>query len=222
MERGHFLLRFAQGHGRIECLGHGLVPDMSWCLVIVGGSRTTRKLTRLPESAFRAPQCLPTPAYWTKVGISENGQRAGKSCPNLRRARLPNRRAAIRAGYNPYWRPAMMEFSFPCVSVSSSGDEYFQVCFEEPDDSDEAYLLIQRQFEDDDGGCFYVECPNELLGGHFKIRRAELGRAVLRLEFWSRPAETIQIRFVASDAKYKELKRMLSIMIPADVFHVVV
>jgi hypothetical protein len=45
---------------------------------------------------------------------------------------------------------------------------------------------------------------------------------VLRLEFWSRPAETIQIRFVASDAKYKELKRMLSIMIPADVFHVVV
>ena len=116
----------------------------------------------------------------------------------------------------------MTEFSFPCVSVSSSGDEYFQVCFQEADDSDEAYLLIQRQFEDDDGGYFYVECPHEPLGGHFRIRRAELGRDVLRLEFRSRTTETIRIRFVASDAKYKELKRILSIMIPADVFHVAV
>ena len=116
----------------------------------------------------------------------------------------------------------MTELSFPCVSVSSSGDEYFQVCFQEADDSDEAYLLIQRQFEDDDGGYFYVECPHEPLGGHFKIRWAELGRDVLRLEFRGRPAETIEIRFVASDARFKELKRILSIMIPADVFHVAV
>jgi len=116
----------------------------------------------------------------------------------------------------------MTELSFPCVSVSSSGDEYFQVCFQEADDSDEAYLLLQRQVEDDDGGYFYVECPHEPLGGHFKIRWAELGRDVLRLEFRGRPAETIQIRFVASDARFKELKRILSIMIPADVFHVAV
>ena len=61
----------------------------------------------------------------------------------------------------------MTELSFPSVSVSSSGDEYFQVCFQEADDSDEAYLLIQRQFEDDDGGYLYVECPHEPLGGHF-------------------------------------------------------
>src|SRR5664279_3840427 len=102
----------------------------------------------------------------------------------------------------------MTEFSFPCVSVSSSGDEYFQVCFQEEDDSDEAYLLIQRQFEDDDAGYFYVECPHEPLCGHFKIRRAELGRDVLRLEFRRRPAEIIQIRFVASDGRFKELKRI--------------
>jgi len=102
--------------------------------------------------------------------------------------------------------------SFPSVSVSSSDDEYFQVCFQEADDSDEAYLLIQRQFEDDDGGYLFFECPHEPLGGHFKMR----------LEFRSRPAETIQIRFVASDAQYKELKRILSIMIPANVFHAAV
>ena len=90
----------------------------------------------------------------------------------------------------------MTEFSFPCVDLSSSGDEYFQVCFLEADDSDEAYLLIQRQFEDDDGGYFYIECPHERLGGHFKIRRAELGRDVLRLEFRGHPAEMIQILFL--------------------------
>jgi hypothetical protein len=32
----------------------------------------------------------------------------------------------------------------------------------------------------------------------------------------------IQIRFVASDDRFKELKRILGMMIPADVFHVAV
>src|SRR5947208_1708998 len=29
MERGHFLLCFAQGHRRVECLGDGLVPNLT-------------------------------------------------------------------------------------------------------------------------------------------------------------------------------------------------
>lgn len=115
----------------------------------------------------------------------------------------------------------MTELTFPCVSVSSSGGEYFQVRFGDDADSDEAYLLIQRQFEDDDGGYFYVESSQECLCGHFKIRQAELSRDVLRLEIMCRPVETVQIRFRADDAHYEQLKRILSIMIPADVFNVV-
>ena len=115
----------------------------------------------------------------------------------------------------------MTEFSFPCVSVSSSGGEYSQVYFGDDEDSDEAYLLIQRQFEDYDGGYFYFESPQECLCGHFKIRWAELSRDVLRLEILCRPVETVQIRFHADDAHYKQLKRILSIMIQADVFNVV-
>ena len=114
----------------------------------------------------------------------------------------------------------MTEFSFPYVSVSSSGGEYFQVCFEQYQDSEEAYLLIQRQFEDDDGGYFYIESSQESLCGHFKIRHAELGREVLRLEIIRLPAETVQIRFVADDAHYEELKQTLSTMIPDDVFSI--
>jgi hypothetical protein len=105
--------------------------------------------------------------------------------------------------------------------VSSSGGEYFQVCFGDEEDSHEAYLLIQRQFEDYDGGCLYVESSQKSLCGHFKIRQAELSREVLRLEILCRLVETVQIRFRADDAHYKRLKQILSIMIPADVFNVV-
>ena len=131
------------------------------------------------------------------------------------------RSATIGAGVQSVLAVCMTEFTFPWVSVSNSGGEYFQVCFGDDEDSEEAYLLIQRQFEDCDGGYFYVESSQECLCGHFKIRRAELSRDVLRLEIMSRPVETVQIRFRADDAHYEQLKQILSIMIPADVFNVV-
>ena len=57
----------------------------------------------------------------------------------------------------------------PCqkhVSVKESGGEYFQVSFDNEDPRgddldlsppDQPYLLVQRQFEDDDGGVCYIE-----------------------------------------------------------------
>jgi hypothetical protein len=125
------------------------------------------------------------------------------------------------AGVQSVLAVCMTEFTFPCVSVSSSGGEYFQVCFGDDGDSDEAYLLIQRQFEDYDGGYCYVESSLECLCGHFKIRSAELSRDVFRLEMMCRPVETVQIRFRADDAHYEQLKQILSIMIPAGVFNIV-
>ena len=61
----------------------------------------------------------------------------------------------------------MTEFSFPYVSAEGSGD-YFQVSFKSNADSEAAYFLIQRQFESDDGGLFYVESHDKRLCGHFK------------------------------------------------------
>jgi hypothetical protein len=108
----------------------------------------------------------------------------------------------------------MTEFSFPCASVASSADEYFQVSFAESDDSDRAYFLIQRQFESYDGGIFYVECHESKLCGHFKIKRAELRRDTLRLQVACEPEETVLIRFEAGSVRYTELKRVLKIMMP--------
>src|SRR6267143_2602394 len=109
----------------------------------------------------------------------------------------------------------MKEFSLPNVSVSSSGDEYFQVHFSDKQDSDDAYFLIQRQFESHDGGRVYVESHEQMLCGHYKIRNAELGRDVSRLEIICQPLETVQIRFQAGSTRHNELKAVLKTMIPS-------
>src|ERR1700680_1924850 len=112
------------------------------------------------------------------------------------------------------------EFSFPKGSVASSGGEYFQVSFTDSNDSDDAYFLLQRQFESYDRGFFHIESHERTLCGHVKIRRAELGRSLLRLELASNPAEVVQIRFQADGARYNQLRRVLKIMIPSSVLKI--
>ena len=120
----------------------------------------------------------------------------------------------------------MTEFSLPFVSVASSGGEYFEVSFaeieegEESEECDHAYFLIQRQFEDYDGGLFYIESHEEKLCGHFKITRAELGRDTFRLQVACEPAEVVQIKFQAASVRYNKLKRILKIMMPARILSI--
>ncbi len=111
----------------------------------------------------------------------------------------------------------MTEFSFPCVSMASSGREYFQILFTSGEDTDDPYFLIQRQFESYDGGLFYIESHEQTLCGHFKIRAAHLERNMLRLELASEPTKIIQIRFKAGATRSNQLRRVLRIMIPAGV-----
>lgn len=108
----------------------------------------------------------------------------------------------------------MTEFSFPYVSAEGSGD-YFQVSFKSNADSEAAYFLIQRQFESDDGGLFYVESHDKRLFGHFKVGWAALGRDVFRLEVACEPPDTVQIRFHADVTRYNRLRRILKIMMSA-------
>lgn len=120
----------------------------------------------------------------------------------------------------------MTEFSFPYVSIASSGGDYFQVSFagiEEGDESEEcdhAYFLIQRQFEDYDGGLFYIESHEPKLCGHFKIIGAERARDTFRLHVACKATETVQIRFQAASVRYNQLKRILKIMMPARILSI--
>jgi hypothetical protein len=101
------------------------------------------------------------------------------------------------------------------ASVSEAGD-YLQVLFEETEDSDKRYVLIQSQFEfpqdydvkvEADGGEWYAELI---------VERATINRQRLVVE-GSDDAESVRIIFnyVADDAIYAELKRVLLIMLPA-------
>jgi hypothetical protein len=91
---------------------------------------------------------------------------------------------------------------------------------EESEECDHGYFLIQRQFEDYDGGLFYIESHEPKLCGHFKIIGAELARNTFRLQVACKPPETVQIRFQAVNARYNHLKRILKIMMPARILSI--
>jgi len=65
------------------------------------------------------------------------------------------------------------------VSVGESDGEYFQVSIDNEDPSDDnldlsppdqPYLLVQRQFEDDDGGVCYIETlDHDTYTGHYRL-----------------------------------------------------
>jgi hypothetical protein len=62
---------------------------------------------------------------------------------------------------------------------------------------------------------FYVESHERTFCGHFRIRKAELGKDWLRLQIMSQPAKLVQIRFRADRNAHGRLKRVLRIMMPA-------
>jgi hypothetical protein len=64
-----------------------------------------------------------------------------------------------------------MDFCSHHVSTSEDGD-YYGAIFESEKDGEGAspYLIIQRQFEDDDGGVCYIETHDENYRGHFRLR----------------------------------------------------
>ena len=85
-----------------------------------------------------------------------------------------------------------MRFHAKHVSVAESGGEYFQVSFdnEDPGDDDldlsppdQPYLLVQRQFENDDGGVCYIETlDHDTYTGHFRLRLIEFTPTRLAFE----------------------------------------
>ena len=99
------------------------------------------------------------------------------------------------------------------VSASESGD-YYQVLFEGEEDGEGAYLLMQRQFEDPDGGLCYLESHDEDYTGHFKVVRAALGRKRLCLELGRKDAAEVEVTFKTGEQNYHEVARIMRIMIP--------
>ena len=117
-----------------------------------------------------------------------------------------------------------MKFHASYVSASDFDGLYFQVSFdtENPDaDFDlsapnRPYLLIQRQFEDEDGGVCYIETHEpEIYAGHFKLHLVELTARRLRFEI-DRPANrTVEVTFTLDPRRFSEVERALRIIFGA-------
>ncbi len=106
-----------------------------------------------------------------------------------------------------------MKIRLDHVSASESGD-YFQVLFQAAEDEDAAYVLIQRQFEGPDGGLCYLEAHDQDYIGHSKVVRASLARNRFCLELRRPEAADVEVTFKATEEKYKEVARVMRVMIP--------
>jgi hypothetical protein len=107
----------------------------------------------------------------------------------------------------------LREFHCSHVLASEAGDG-FQVLFAKARDSDDAYLLVQRQFEFPDRGECYLETEDREFCGHFPIRTARLFRNCFEICFGRRSVRKFVVFFSVTDSVYTEVQRVLQIMIP--------
>jgi hypothetical protein len=114
-----------------------------------------------------------------------------------------------------------MKLNCQHASASEAGDEIFQVLFEEKEDQcDEAYVLIQRAWLEEDDGEFspiYVETHDQRLIDHYTTVDAVLTRNHLTLRLPSPANETIEVEFTTPDKTFREIRRMLGIILQKDI-----
>jgi hypothetical protein len=107
-----------------------------------------------------------------------------------------------------------VQFHANHVSVSAEGD-YYRMLFEavlDSQDPESPYLVIQRQFEEPDGGRCYVETRDENYIGHFRIRRIDLSFSRIVLEI-DRPKDSVvEISFAIASSDFKEVARFAGII----------
>ena len=106
-----------------------------------------------------------------------------------------------------------MRIQLDGVCASESGD-YFQVTFEGELNGEEAYVLVQRQFEFPDGGRCYVESHAEDYVGHVKIGRAEPSRNRFFLKLARVKAAELEVMFKTTNKNWRQVARVMLIMIP--------
>jgi hypothetical protein len=107
------------------------------------------------------------------------------------------------------------------VSVGEFDDLYFQVLFhtEEPGaDLDlsvpmKPYLLIQRQFENDDGCVCYIETPElDRYVGHFRLRLVKFGPTCLVFDIDRATDRRVEITFALDPQRFREVKRFVCLI----------
>jgi hypothetical protein len=119
-------------------------------------------------------------------------------------------------------RPQPLRLHANYVSIGESGDEYFQVSFdsEAPSEDDfdlsgpdHPYLVVQRQFEDDDGGVCYIEThDHDTYAGHFRLRLIEFTPTRLAFEIARTHHKYVEVSFDLYAKRFGEVQRVVHII----------
>jgi len=104
---------------------------------------------------------------------------------------------------------------FQCKYVfADEAEDYYQVLFEDEIDSDKEYFLIQSQFEFPDNDECYIESNDFNYCGHYRIHNAVLTDNRLTIEIDRKSHKDIIVVFQILLENYREVQRILKIMIP--------
>jgi hypothetical protein len=115
-----------------------------------------------------------------------------------------------------------MKFYAKHVSGGEFDDQYFQVSFDsEPPSEDEfdlsrpdhPYLIVQRQFEDDDGGVCYIEThDHDAYAGHFRLQLIEFTPTRLFFEIARAKDKYVEVAYDLDAKKFGEVQRIIQIV----------
>ena len=112
-----------------------------------------------------------------------------------------------------------MRFHAKYVSVRESGGEYFAVSFDNEDpsnelsDDQEPYLIVQRQFEDDDGGVCYVEThDHDTYSGNFRLRLLRFTPTRFAIEIARKDHKYVEVTYDLDARRFDEVRRIVHII----------
>jgi hypothetical protein len=115
-----------------------------------------------------------------------------------------------------------MRFHAKHVSAGESGDEHFAVSFDseapcdddfDPSGHENPYLIVQRQFEDDDGGVCYIEThDHDTYSGHFRLRLIRFTPTRFAFEIARTDHKYVEVTYDLDTKRFDEVQRIVHII----------
>ena len=112
------------------------------------------------------------------------------------------------------------------VTVGEFDDQCFQISFgnehpaadDDPDAPIRPYLLLQRQFEDDDSGVCYLETHAPAhFAGHLRLRLVEFTPTRLAFEIDRSEDRLVEVTFKLGSRCFQEVQRVVAIIFDRNV-----
>src|SRR3954453_2810828 len=115
-----------------------------------------------------------------------------------------------------------MRFPAKYGSAGETGGDNFPVWFhnENPNndefelsDDEDPYLIVQRQFEDDDGGVCYIEThDHDTYSGHFRLRLLWFTPTRFAFEIARKDHKYVEVTYDLDAQRFDEVRRIVHII----------